>query len=149
MNRRVAVKAIVVNANKLLCVRLKGYAGAIAGDYWCLPGGGIEEGEALAPALHREIIEETNIAPQLGNLLYVNHFLLDGREHLEFFFHVTNADDYLAVDLSTASHAAEEIAELDFVDPKHAHILPEFLTTEPLAEVISNPQPTKIFTCIE
>lgn len=146
MNRRLAVRAVILHEDKLLCVKLKGYAGTIPGDYWCLPGGTVEEGEALLSALQREMIEETNITPVIGNLIYINHFTHKGDEHLEFFFHVINTQDYIDLDLSAASHAAEEIAELAFVDPKNAHILPEFLTTEPLTEVIGNPQPTKIFT---
>lgn len=52
---------------------------------------------------------------------------------------------YKNINVSVASHTEEEIAELDFVDPKVTHILPEFLTSEPIMEQINNSWPTKIF----
>ena len=145
MSRRLAVRAVVFLDGKLLCVRLKSYNNVVAGDYWCLPGGTLEDTEALLPALRREIIEETNIEPKVGNLLYVQQFGKAGKEHLEFMFHVTNAADFINVDLSLASHAAKEIEILDFVDPANTHILPAFLTTEPIAEQIRTSQPVKFF----
>jgi ADP-ribose pyrophosphatase YjhB (NUDIX family) len=38
---------------------------------WSLPGGRVEEGEALGDALVREMREETGIAVEVGRLLYV------------------------------------------------------------------------------
>jgi len=146
MNGRLAVKAVIVRENTLLCVKLKDYADVIAGDYWCLPGGTLEAGETLTAGLHHEMMEETNIPPQIGSLLYISHYHANQREHLEFFFHVSNAEDYTNIDLSNASHAAEEIAALEFVNPKITHILPKFLTTEPLADQISQSLPTKVFS---
>jgi len=146
MTRRVAVRAIIMQDGKLLCVRLKAYQTAIAGDFWCLPGGGVDDGEALLPALEREILEETGVKPQAGPLLYIQQFILDDTDHLEFFFHVTNAQDFQNVDLSKTTHGATEIEELAFVDPASTHILPKFLTTEPLPQKLKIPGPTQIFS---
>jgi len=135
MNRRVAVRALILQDGKLLCVRQKHYFEAVFTDitnFWCLPGGGVDAGEALLPALEREIIEELGVKPVIGNLLYVQQFLYADMEHLEFFFHVTNATDYAQVDLSKTSHGAVEIAELEFIDPAHKSVQPEFLSTENL-----------------
>ena len=137
-----------MHEGKLLCVKLKGYQTAINNDYWCLPGGGLDEGEDLIAGLRREMLEETNIEPVVGNLLFINHFSMDDKEHLEFFFYVTNSQDYLNVDLSMASHAEDEIDELDFIDPSSSHILPAFLTTEPLAQHIKDALPVKIFSTL-
>jgi ADP-ribose pyrophosphatase YjhB (NUDIX family) len=145
MNRRVAVRAIVVLEGRLFCVRLKPYNSFLDGNFWCTPGGGLDSQEALVPGLEREIFEETGIAPKVGNLLYIQQNLFGGSEHLEFFFHVTNANDYLRVDLSKTSHGHEEIAEIDFVDPATTNLLPKFLTTENLpAKIAANDSP-KIF----
>jgi len=138
MKRRVAVRALILQDDgKLLCVRQKHYFEAVfteATDFWCLPGGGVDEGEALLPALEREMIEELGIKPVIGNLLYVQQFLYADMEHMEFFFHVTNAADYAQVDLSKTTHGVAEIAELDFIDPTHESVRPEFLSTENLVE---------------
>jgi len=135
VQRRIAVRGIILKDGKLLGVKLKKYAGKAAdddGNYWCTPGGGVDEGEPLLPALERELLEELGVAPVVGPLLYVQQFIYKELEHLEFFFHVTNADDYLAIDLSKTTHGAIEIAEVDFIDPKAVTLLPVFLTQRDL-----------------
>lgn len=148
MKRRLAARAIVLNKGRLLAVKLKSYGDAIQGNYWCLPGGSIEIGEDLVAAVRREMIEETGIEPQIGNLLYIQQFILNEMEHVEFFFHVTNSEDYLNIDLSKASHAEEEVAEIDFIDPKENHILPAFLQTEDIKSQTTNNLPTRLFSLI-
>jgi ADP-ribose pyrophosphatase YjhB (NUDIX family) len=56
MMRRVTVRGIVLHEGKLLCVRLKPYKDHLKQDnsYWCLPGGGLNEGEALIAGVERE-----------------------------------------------------------------------------------------------
>jgi 8-oxo-dGTP diphosphatase len=150
MIRRVSVRGIVLYEGKLLCVRLKPYKGSLreesSADYWCLPGGGLEEGEALIAGVERELIEETGIKPVVGNLLYVQQFVHGEKDYLEFFFHITNSQDYLSIDLSKTTHGVEEIAEIGFVDPATIHILPEFLSTEALSEHAASNNPTKIYS---
>jgi len=110
-----------------------------------MPGGGVEEGEALTDAIRREMIEETGVTPQVGNLLYIQQFSFKDEEHLELFFHITNGEDYLQVDLSKTSHGTAEIAEIKFVDPATTVILPKFLTTEPLVEHAAQQKPVTLF----
>ena len=149
--RRVSVRAIALHEGKLLCVRLKQYnelSSSIDGAWWCLPGGTLEEGEALVPGLEREMVEETGIAPKVGELLYVQQFAekAKNKEHMDFFFHITNAKDYLDIDLTQTTHGASELEEIAFVDPATTHILPKFLTTEPLTEHAAAQKITKIFS---
>jgi ADP-ribose pyrophosphatase YjhB (NUDIX family) len=134
MTRRISVRGIILHQGKLLCVRLKAYKGSVIRDnsYWCLPGGGLDEGESLVAGLEREMLEETGVKATVGNLMYIQQFIYEGREFLEFFFQVTNDQDYLAIDLSKSTHGAAELEEIDFVDPASTHILPTLLTTEPL-----------------
>lgn len=140
MMRKVTVRGMVLHEGKLLCVRLKPYKDHLKRDnsYWCLPGGGLDEGEALIAGVEREMLEETGIKPVVGGLLYVQQFTHDDKDYLEFFFHITNGEDYLHIDLTKTSHGMEEIEEIDFIDPATAHILPEFLKTEPLSHVATN-----------
>lgn len=147
MGRRLAVRAIIVDeTGKLFCVRLKAYGGKAERTFWCTPGGGMDDNESLEDALKREMIEEVNVAPEIGKLLYIQQFTFEGEEQFEFFFEVTNVEDYQDIDASLASHAEEEIAEHGFVDPKTTHILPKFLTEQDIQADIKSSQPTKIFT---
>lgn len=135
-----------MHEGKLLCVRHKGYENSISAGSWCLPGGGLDPSEALVPAVEREMIEETGVKPQVGNLLYIQQFAANDKEFLEFFFHVTNAQDYLNIDLSSTSHGGTEIDEISFIEPGTSEVLPKFLSTEPLEEVIVAAGPPKIFS---
>lgn len=148
MMRRVTVRGIVLHEGKLLCVRLKPYKDHLKRDnsYWCLPGGGLDEGEALIAGVEREMLEETGIKPVVGNLLYVQQFTHGDKDYLEFFFHVTNGEDYLHTDLTKTSHGVEEIEEIGFIDPVTVHVLPEFLKTEPLSGHAASNGPTKIIS---
>jgi 8-oxo-dGTP diphosphatase len=143
MERRVAVRAIIVHNAKLLAVKLKPNEAAIAGDFWCTIGGGVDVGEALIPALRREVIEETGITPVIGPLLYVQQFLSGDKEHLEFFFAVTNVKDFLNIDFAKSSHGLKEIAESSFILPSQEHILPAFLKDQDYTNLSS---PTQFFS---
>lgn len=149
MLRTLSVRPIILHQDKLLCVRLKAYERAIKDDYWCLPGGGVDEGEALLPALERETVEELGVKPQIGRLLYVHQFMSGDKDVTEFFFHVTNPQDFLNIDLAKTSHGQDEIEELAFVDPKTTYILPKFLSTEPLAQKIASSDPIQTFSYID
>lgn len=134
MERRVAVRAIIIDDGKLFCVRQKNYRedGLSVANYWCTPGGGVDLAEPLISALHREMIEETGIKPVIGQLLYVQQYVDTSNEHIEFFFHVTNAADYKTIDLTKTSHGETEIAEYGFFDPCTTVVKPTFLTEQSL-----------------
>ena len=148
MSLKITSRGIVLHDGKLLCVRLKPYRDPsrdATNDFWCIPGGGLDEGESIVACAEREMIEETGVKPVIGNLLYIQQFTDGKTEFVEFFFHIVNSQDYLHIDLSQTTHGQEEIQEIDFVDPKATYILPKFLTTEDIAAHISAGQPTKIF----
>ncbi|HYH75229.1 MAG TPA: hypothetical protein VD735_04695, partial [Candidatus Saccharimonadales bacterium] len=67
-------------------------------------------------------------------------------DYIEFFFNVKNVEDYLNIDLSKTTHGELEIAEIGFVDPASVVIKPEFLATEPLAEVIASNGSTRVIS---
>ncbi len=123
-------------------MRLKKYAGSLrtasGAEYWCLPGGGLDEGEPLISGIEREMIEETGVRPVVGNLLYVQQFAHKDKEYLEFFFHITNGEDYVHIDLTQTTHGAKEIEEAAFIDPAAMHVMPEFLATERLEDQAKN-----------
>jgi len=131
--RRVSVRGIIFREGMLLAVRLKPYHGAIRGDFWCTPGGGLDPGESLADGMRRELVEETGVEPAVSALLYVQQFAHENVEQLEFFFHITNPETYMTVDLSKTTHGMAEITEIDFQDPRSIPLLPKFLTTQDIA----------------
>lgn len=143
-NRRVNLRAIIVKDGKLFCQKLKNSHTLHDNEFWCTPGGGIDFGESLHEGLTREIIEETGVEPVIGNLLFIQQFMDGDREQLEFFFHVTNADDYETLDLASTSHGDIEVAECAFVDPKTTDIKPDFLTTIDIDAAIASSNSTRI-----
>jgi len=123
---------------------LKAYDGKPAHDFWSVPGGGVDVGEALLPALKREMIEETGIIPVIGRLLFVQQFEWHDLEQMEFFFLIKNGKDYLDIDLSKTTHGATEIEKFEFINPAEHKILPEFLSNESFAD-INTVSATKFF----
>lgn len=151
MNRRVAVRGIILDDDgKIFFVRIIDKHTKQPLEHLALPGGGLDPGEPMIEGLHREMIEETNVAPQIGRLLYIQQYVDKGNgdEQMEFFFHITNTADYKDIDLSSASHAADEIAEHDFIDPKQVFVLPKLLAEEDIVQHIVGNHPVKIFNYI-
>lgn len=144
-NRRVSVRGIIWKNGKIFGVKHKERDGSET-DFWAIPGGGLDPNEALIDGLHREMIEETAIAPDIGNLLFVQQFSYGENEQMEFFFHIKNADDYEAVDLLATTHGHLELARCDFIDPKKEYLLPEFLQSIDIESYITGPQPVYVAT---
>ena len=135
MDRRITTRGIIYKNGKIFAQKLKRGEGTT--DYWCTPGGGLDPSESLHDGLVREMIEETGIAPEIGKLLYVQQYREEnGREYLEFFYHVTNVDDYETIDLANTTHGEIEVAEYGFIDPTKENILPKFLQTADIAKDI-------------
>lgn len=139
--RRIATRGIIFKDGKLLCQKLNAYRRE-SRDFWCTPGGGLDDGEALRDGLYREIIEETGIAPKIGRLLFVQQFTEDGeKEQMEFFFHIENTEDYETIDLTATTHGVEEIEQVEFVDPRKNIVLPEFLQKIDIQMYVDTIQP--------
>jgi len=149
MQRRVAVRGIALYEGKLLCTKLRPYDGAMIKpdvDWWCLPGGTVDEGEVIHKALVREFEEETGILPDIGKLLYVHQLKTEKKEHLEFFFEIKNPADFLSIDLSQTTHGMEEIEAIEFVDIESTIILPDFLKHEFIEEQVRGDNPVKFIS---
>ena len=127
------VRAIIKQEDKLLLAQNKSL---VASNAWCLPGGKANEDESLTDALSRELVEETGVVPQIGQLAYVYQFFTERNgepvQRLEFFFAVLNPGDYLNVDITKTTHGALETAKIGFVDYTTVKLLPEFLISEEL-----------------
>jgi 8-oxo-dGTP diphosphatase len=75
MHLRVGVKAIIIRHEKLLVVKKRDGKGV----FYSFPGGGQEAGETLIQAVQREMVEETGLEVQVGNLLFVREYI--GKHH--------------------------------------------------------------------
>ncbi len=145
MERRIAVRGIAYLEGKILAQQFKLKDGGET-DYWGTPGGGLDPAESLADGLYREMIEETGIAPKIGKLLFTQQFLFthhngDVREHLEFFLHIENPEDYTVIDLAKTTHGLHELTRCEYIDPVKETILPKFLQTLPITDYISGNEP--------
>lgn len=65
---KVAVGAVVFNAGKVLLVKR---SNPPAKGLWAIPGGKVKEGETLQQALKREILEETHLHVEPGEIATV------------------------------------------------------------------------------
>ena len=135
MQRRVNVRGIIVSdQGEIFCQQLTANDGK-GRNFWCTPGGGLKCGESLLDGLRREMIEETGVKPEISKLLFIQQFVESGEqsahgpnEQLEFFFLITNWQDYQHIDLEQTSHGVEEVAECGFINPKTTRILLSYLT---------------------
>lgn len=127
MQRRIAVRGIIFRDGEVLAQTFRDRSGNVT-DWWGTPGGGLDPGESVLDCLYREMIEETGVAPKIGNLLFVQQFTHEGQEGFELFYHVTNHEDYENVDLEATSHGFLEHGDCRFVNPKEVQIRPGFLS---------------------
>ena len=64
-SHRVGARAIIINDGKILLNEFGD------GLYYNLPGGGVEDGELVKETVVREVMEETGIAVDVGEMLFV------------------------------------------------------------------------------
>lgn len=86
---RVAVRALIVSDNKILIVKeLDG------GDWWAIPGGGVDYGESLKDCLLREIGEEIGVqSSSVSSDFQIVHYnigkVVNGVPRMNVFFKVS------------------------------------------------------------
>ena len=143
--RRITTRGIIFKDGKLLAQELMPARNGQKRDFWCTPGGGLEPGETLRQGLEREMIEETGIKPSIGKLLFIQQFEDEEKEFLEFFFHISNVDEYETIDLSATSHGLIEVENVAFITPAERTILPAFLQTLDIQAYIDEDKPVFMF----
>ena len=108
----VRTRGIIIHEGKLLGVKHPHDT-----SFCALPGGRLEWGEDIKECLRREMVEELGVIPEIGRLLYINNFIdRDIRQSIEFFFEITNSQDYLNIGQLKTTHA-HEIAEVCWLEP--------------------------------
>lgn len=144
--RRIGVRAIIYKDGKILAVRHKSKDGT-AKDWWAIPGGGLDPGEALEDGLKREIEEELGVAVVPGRLLFIQQFTSgreDCDEELEFFFLIENSDTFESIDFSGTSHGMAELAACEFIDSTVETIKPGFIAEIDMQNYIESVQPVLV-----
>lgn len=74
-NIRSAARAIIIQANKLLAIKMRDRGG----EFYLLPGGGQKHGETLKECLIRECYEELGAKVSVQQLLYMREYI--GKNH--------------------------------------------------------------------
>lgn len=122
---RAAVSAIIVSEERILLVRRgcepnKGL--------WSLPGGSIEPGETMREALAREVMEETSLTVEVGEVAAVHEVI--SRENEELRYH------YVIVNLFARVTAGEPSAGSDAAEVRWVPLdsIAEYPTTEGLVQ---------------
>ncbi|MDQ3159217.1 MAG: NUDIX domain-containing protein [bacterium] len=145
MERRIAVRGLIMNDSKLLCVKLNDNS-ILAEDTYCVPGGGLDPNEDLKSGVKRELKEELGVDAVVGRLLFIQQYLRkDGVEDMEFFFHIINSKDFVDINLSDTTHGDLEISQTEFVNPLTSKILPKFITEVNIEQAIKQNFPVQIF----
>ncbi len=145
MERRIAVRGLIMNDSKLLCVKLNDNS-ILATDTYCVPGGGLDPNEDLKSGVKRELKEELGVDAVVGRLLFIQQYLRkDGVEDMEFFFHIINSKDFVDINLSDTTHGDLEISQTEFVNPLTSKILPKFITEVNIEQAIKQNFPVQIF----
>lgn len=89
---RVAVGALVLNGDRALLVQRKNPPAA---GKWAIPGGKVEWGEPMAETARREVLEETGIDIETGEIIYTfDRIVRDETGEITFHYVII---DYLAV----------------------------------------------------
>jgi ADP-ribose pyrophosphatase YjhB (NUDIX family) len=131
-------RAIIPQGDKVLLVKNQG------NDYWCLPGGRVEEGEPITQALVRELYEELGVHPEIGQLLYVQQLQRASEsQRVEFFFLAHNPEASQIIQLAQTAHDKAELAEVGFYRLDEVRVLPGFLAKE-LPDVLKNYTPSAL-----
>jgi 8-oxo-dGTP diphosphatase len=127
---RLRVCGLHREADRLLMVCHRGISPTDV--FWSPPGGGAQFGETAPEALVREFWEETGLAIEVGELLFVNEFMNEPLHALELFFAVRVVGGAIVRGLDPEMSADRQIiadvrlltfAEIKAYSPDEVHTL--------------------------
>lgn len=116
----VRCSCMLLEQGKVLCVkeRLK------ERSFWTLPGGKLEFGESLESCIKREMLEETGLKVQVGELLYVCDRFKSLKNHVvDMTFSVTRENPAENNQALCCRDRNENLSELRFVPISALHEL--------------------------
>ncbi len=126
---RISAKAICFN-NKGEVLLVKGKTLYEGKEFWCVPGGGVEEGESLFTAAEREVLEETGYSVKSEKIVFAQDLeWQDSGRNLEIF--MTGKIDETRPLLDEHDHDPKMFSEEEFAQIK---FLPEGINPFELAK---------------
>jgi 8-oxo-dGTP diphosphatase len=79
MNVSLSVRCIVTDESSVLMVKHRDHDASNAqGEFWVLPGGGVERGESIMQAAEREVLEETGLSVRAISVVHLREFEWNG-----------------------------------------------------------------------
>jgi 8-oxo-dGTP diphosphatase len=101
--------ALIVNDNKILCLKYL-YNQT---EVYNLPGGNLEFGEALKPALARELKEELNLNIEVGEMIAIAEIHLPEKSSLHLTFYCKIGDQTPVLNPKETSALAAEWVDIE------------------------------------
>lgn len=120
--------ALIIKNDKVLTMKYI-YPNA---DVYTLPGGNLEFGEELQPALERELQEELGIIAQIGKLKFIAQLYMEGESSIHFIFECDKFEN--EPKLNPEETKANEIVWLPLPELKNINLYPD------ITKHILNPQ---------
>ena len=112
MRHRISAGVLVEDEGRILLVR---YFKEGEFDYWVAPGGGAQDGEDLREAARREVLEETGLHVEVGNIAYVEDLANAEVRFLKVWFVGRLLGG--TIDVSGPDAISEQIVEAAFLSP--------------------------------
>jgi 8-oxo-dGTP pyrophosphatase MutT (NUDIX family) len=105
----IKARGVIIHGNRIFLCKFDPtvYGGPVGSGFFGLPGGTLDPGETLKECLHREIVEELGIVGRIGPLVYSQEIIREEHTMFDFWYWIENAEDFLNVDLSQATHGFE------------------------------------------
>lgn len=103
--KRISVRGIIVTDKGLSTI----FRRKNGKEYYVIPGGGVEEGESLEEALHRELEEELNIKVNINKLAYK----IESEDRIEYFYEC----DYISGSFTLNGEELERMSEDNYYEP--------------------------------
>lgn len=104
---RVRVCGVCIENDQILLVCHRPILGK--NDYWCPPGGGVDEGETAEESLRRELLEETGLIIEVGRLLLTKEFVQAPLHAVELYFSVKILSGNLIKGLDPEMNLSEQL----------------------------------------
>lgn len=131
---RVRVCGILIEDQKVLLAKHQSIGPA--GYLWSPPGGGVDFGKSLHETLKQEFLEETNLAIEVEDFLFVNEFIKEQYHAIEVFFSVKSIGGTLKLGIDPELSPDQQIlTELKFFNKSELDAIPQdaihnaFITT--------------------
>ena len=122
------VGALIIEGDKILLIQR---GNEPLKEYWSLPGGAVETGETLKAAIAREVLEETHLTVQVGEIAEIfERMIPDATGGIEYHYVLL---DYLCKITAGTPAPGDDSAAVDWVRRED---LPKLLITPGTLEVI-------------